>query len=58
MSYLAFKHLHLTCVGLSAALFFVRGLLMLWRSWSREKAWALPVGSSSWRFLRPAFLTR
>jgi uncharacterized membrane protein SirB2 len=29
MSYLAFKHLHLTCVGLSAALFFVRGLLML-----------------------------
>ena len=40
MSYLAFKHLHLTCVGLSAALFFVRGLLMLWRPDALRASWA------------------
>lgn len=40
MSYLAFKHLHLTCVGLSAALFFVRGLLMLWRPDTLRASWA------------------
>ena len=39
MSYLAFKHLHLTCVGLSAALFFVRGLLMLWRPDALRASW-------------------
>ncbi|MEX8495141.1 SirB2 family protein [Sphaerotilus sp.] len=40
MSYLVFKHLHLTCVGLSAALFLVRGLLMLWRSEALRARWA------------------
>jgi uncharacterized membrane protein SirB2 len=40
MSYLAFKHLHLTCVGLSAALFIVRGLLMLWRPGALRASWA------------------
>lgn len=29
MSYLAVKHLHMTCAALSGTLFFIRGLLML-----------------------------
>ena len=40
MSYLAFKHLHLTCVALSAALFILRGLLMLWRPEALRARWA------------------
>lgn len=40
MNYLAFKHLHLTCVGLSATLFLVRGLLMLWRPEALRARWA------------------
>jgi uncharacterized membrane protein SirB2 len=40
MSYLALKHLHLVCVGLSAALFFLRGLLMLGRPEALLARWA------------------
>lgn len=40
MSYLALKHLHLACVGLSAALFFLRGLLMLARPEALRARWA------------------
>lgn len=40
MSYLAFKHLHLTSVAISATLFIVRGLLMLWRPGALQARWA------------------
>lgn len=40
MNYLAFKHLHLACVGLSATLFLVRGLLMLGRPEALRARWA------------------
>lgn len=40
MSYLALKYLHLACVGLSAALFFLRGLLMLGRPEALRARWA------------------
>lgn len=40
MNYLAFKHLHLACVGLSATLFLVRGLLMLGRPEALQARWA------------------
>lgn len=40
MNYLAFKHLHLACVGLSATLFLGRGLLMLGRPEALRARWA------------------
>jgi uncharacterized membrane protein SirB2 len=40
MSYTLLKHLHVTCVVISATLFFVRGLLMLWRPQMLRARWA------------------
>lgn len=39
MPYLAVKHLHVTCVVLSFALFFVRGLWMVSESPMLERKW-------------------
>lgn len=39
MSYLAIKHLHLSCVALSFALFFVRGIWMLSDSPRLQQRW-------------------
>ena len=44
MSYLAIKHLHMTCAALSGVLFFTRGLLMLGESPLLHKRW-LNIGS-------------
>lgn len=44
MSYLAVKHLHMTCAALSGLLFLVRGLLMLRESPLLHRRW---VNSSS-----------
>jgi uncharacterized membrane protein SirB2 len=39
MSYLAVKHLHVTCVVLSLALFVVRGLWMMAGSFMLQRGW-------------------
>ncbi|GAB3554163.1 SirB2 family protein [Noviherbaspirillum agri] len=39
MSYLAIKHLHVTCAALSGTLFFVRGLWMMRESPLLQKRW-------------------
>ena len=39
MSYLAIKHLHLSCVAMSFALFFVRGVWMLSDSPRLQQRW-------------------
>lgn len=39
MSYLAIKHLHMTCAALSGTLFFVRGIWMLRASPLLDKRW-------------------
>lgn len=39
MTYLAIKHLHMTCAALSGALFFVRGIWMLRDSALLQKRW-------------------
>lgn len=39
MSYLAVKHLHMTCAALSGTLFFLRGLLMLGESPLLQLRW-------------------
>lgn len=39
MSYLAVKHLHMTCVALSGMLFFARGILMLRESPLLQRRW-------------------
>lgn len=39
MSYLAIKHLHMTCAALSGALFFVRGVWMLRDSGMLQRRW-------------------
>lgn len=39
MSYLAVKHLHMTCAALSGTLFFIRGLLMLRNSPLLQLRW-------------------
>lgn len=39
MSYLAIKHLHMTCAALSGSLFFVRGIWMLRESPLLDKRW-------------------
>jgi uncharacterized membrane protein SirB2 len=44
MSYLAIKHLHMTCAALSGMLFFARGILMLRASPLLHRRW-LNTGS-------------
>lgn len=44
MSYLAIKHLHMTCAALSGMLFFARGILMLRESPLLQRRW-LNTGS-------------
>jgi uncharacterized membrane protein SirB2 len=46
MSYVAVKHLHVTCVVLSIALFFVRGIWMIRGSEMLQRKWVkvLPHG--------------
>jgi uncharacterized membrane protein SirB2 len=44
MSYLAIKHLHMTCAALSGVLFFTRGILMLRASPLLQRRW-LNTGS-------------
>lgn len=39
MSYLAIKHLHMTCAALSGAFFFVRGIWMLRDSALLQRRW-------------------
>lgn len=39
MTYLAIKHLHMTCAALSGTLFFVRGIWMLRDSALLQKRW-------------------
>lgn len=39
MSYLAIKHLHMTCAALSGMLFFIRGIWMLRESTLLQQRW-------------------